>query len=361
VKHASLRTRLLLSFALVAGTGAATFFIAARFLVPRMFDDRMGNGMGGNGMGTNGSGAQHDALVSSVNSAMLIAVATTLVISTLIAVAMSRRTLRSVDELRIGASRLAKGDYGATVTRPREAELSDLADDLNHLAATLAATEHRRAALVGDVAHEMRTPLTTISGTLEGFDDGLFTQAELTQAVRTEIDRLRRLAADLAAASSADEGQLHLDLRHGDLSELLDTVATRFRPQFERARVRLDTRVEQGLTTRFDHDRLVQALSNLLSNALAYTPEGGTVEVRGSSSSELVTIRVTDSGRGLRTEELERVFERFYRADRDDRAGGTGIGLTISRAIARAHGGDLTAASPGPGLGSTFELTLPAT
>ncbi len=354
-----MRSRLLVSFAMVAFTGAATFYVAARFLVPRLFDQRMGNGGMGMGSGT-GSGTQHDVLVSAVNTSMLIALAATLVISTLIAILMSRRTLRSVNELRLGASELAAGRYDATVARPGEAELADLADDLNHLGATLAKTEQRRAALIGDVAHEMRTPLTTISGTLEGFDDGLFTQAELTDAVRTEVDRLGRLAADLAAASSADEGQLHLDRQPGDLAEVVDTVANRFRARFDQASVGLQVRVDRDLVCDFDRDRLVQALSNLMANALAYTPAGGSVDVSAELTSSFVRIRVTDSGRGLRTEELDHVFERFYRADRDDRSGGTGIGLTISRAIARAHGGDLTASSPGPGHGSTFELTVPA-
>ncbi len=359
MKHASMRTRLLVSFAMVAGTGAIAFFVAARFLVPRLFDQRMGNG--GMGMGGSGSGAQHDVLVSAVNTSMLIALAATLVISTVIAVAMSRRTLRSVEELRIGASQLAAGHYDTTVARPAEAELADLADDLNHLADTLARTEQRRAALIGDVAHEMRTPLTTISGTLEGFDDGLFTQAELTGTVRTEIDRLRHLAADLAAASGADEGQLHLDPLPGDLTEVVDSVVSRFRSQFDRAGVQLHSQVQTELVATFDRDRMVQALSNLMTNALAYTPEGGVVEVAAVRSSHTVLVRVTDSGRGLRADEIGHVFERFYRADRDDHSGGTGIGLTISRAIARAHGGDLTATSPGPGLGATFELILPST
>lgn len=358
MRHMSLRGRLLLSFALVAASGAAAFYVAARFLVPRLFDQRMGNG--GMGMGGTGSGAQHDALVSAINSSMLIALVTTLVISTLIAALMSRRTLRSVNALRTGAAHLAAGRYDTTVDRPGEAELAGLADDINHLAGTLRQTEQRRAALVGDVAHEMRTPLTTISGTLEGFDDGLYTQAELTSAVRTEVDRLRHLAADLAAASSADEGQLHLDRERGDLSEVVATVADRFRPRFDDAGVDLVVPALPALPAEFDRERIIQALSNLLANALSYTPSGGRVAIAATQSAQTVRVSITDTGRGLHAEDLERVFERFYRVERDDHSGGTGIGLTLSRAIARAHGGELTAASAGPGHGATFELTLPA-
>ena len=352
-----MRTRLLLSFAMVAGTGAATFFIAARFLVPRLFDQRMGNG--GMSMGGNGPGEQHDALVSAVNTAMLIALTTTLAISTLIAIVMSRRTLRSIDELRAGTAHLAAGRYETRVTPPGEAELAELANDINQLASALARTEQRRAALVGDVAHEMRTPLATIAGTLEGFDDGLYTQAEFVATVRTEVERLRHLAADLAAASSADEGQLRLDRRPGDLADVVDAVVLRFRSQYEQAGVELAVDLARPLTAPFDRDRMVQALSNLVANALAYTPAGGSVRVQAAATSGTVRMVVADTGRGLDHDDLEHVFERFYRAQRDDHSGGTGIGLTISRAIARAHGGDLTASSRGPDLGATFELTVP--
>ena len=360
MKHMSMRTRLFVSFAMVAATGAISFYIAARFLVPRLFDQRMGSGGMGAGMGNGSSAGQHDALVSAVNTAMLIALGATLVCSTLIAVVMSRRTLRSVNDLRSGAAQLAAGRYDTRVTRPGEAELAGLADDINHLATTLADTEQRRASLIGDVAHEMRTPLTTISGTLEGFDDGLFTQSELTETVRTEVGRLQHLAGDLAAVSRAEEGQLELDLRRADLSEAVASTVERLRPQFDEAGIQL-TLDASTLPASFDHARLVQVITNLLTNALAYTPTGGSVIVRSRASGAMALMSVSDTGRGLQPTELEHVFERFYRAERNDHSGGTGIGLTISRAIARAHGGDLTATSSGPGLGATFVLSVPLT
>ncbi len=358
MKHASIHTRLLVSFALVVATGAATFYVAARFLVPRFFDERMGSG--GMGMGNGNLSNQHDALVSAVNTSMLIALAATLVSSTLIAVVMSRRTLRSVGELRAGTGRLAAGHYDTRIDRPGEAELAELADDINHLAATLSETEQRRAALIGDVAHEMRTPLTTISGTLEGYDDGLFTATELSSTVHVEVDRLHRLASDLASVSRAEEGRLDLDRHVSDLDEVVTTVVDRLRPRFVAADVTLTHQATGPLPARFDRERMVQVVSNLLTNALAYTPAGGSVEVRTSTTEAAVHVSVTDTGRGLERPDLERVFERFYRVHRDDHSGGTGIGLTISRAIVHAHGGELTATSAGHDRGTTFALTLPA-
>ncbi|MEQ1702248.1 MAG: HAMP domain-containing protein, partial [Ilumatobacteraceae bacterium] len=158
-----MRSRLLASFGTVALTGAIAFMVSMRVMVPRLFDQKAqsGNGMGGQGMMT-----QHDAVVSAVNTAMLIALAASLVCSAVIALALSSRGLRGLDHLRAGTRRIAAGRYSTPVERPSVPELAALADDINHLAATLAATEQHRASLIGDVAHEMRTPLTTSNGYL---------------------------------------------------------------------------------------------------------------------------------------------------------------------------------------------------
>jgi signal transduction histidine kinase len=358
MRQVSMRTRLLASFAVVAGIGAVAFVVAARVFVPRLFEQRMGNGAAG--QGGKGLARQQEALVSAVNTSMLVAFGVTLACSALVAVVMSRRSLRSLDRLRAATRGLAAGDYAARVERPSEPELGDLADDINHLAATLAETEQRRAALVGDVAHEMRTPLTTINGYLEGFDDGLFAPEELTATVRTEVGRLHHLVDDLAAVSRADEGRLELDLRPGDVAEVVHTVVERLAPRFGAASVGLSLAAPRPLPCMLDRERMVQVLTNLLANALAYTPSGGSVAVAAERAAGGLRISVADTGRGLRSDDLERVFERFYRAEPHDHSGGTGIGLTISRAIVRAHGGTLTARSAGEGRGSTFEIFLPS-
>ena len=375
MKHPSMRSRLLLSFAMVTLAGAAAFFIAARVLVPNLFDERMGNmnraGMGnmngaggGGGESTASTGAslasQHDAIASAVNTSMLIGLAASLVCSAFIALVMSSRSLRGLDRLRASARGLAAGNYDERVVRPAEPELADFADDINHLAATLAQTEQRRAALIGDVAHEMRTPLTTLNGVLEGFGDGLFSADELATTVRNEVARLHHLAGDLAAVSRAEEGRLELDRQPGDLREVITSVAERLRPRFDSAGIGLAVEAPTALPALIDHERMVQVLTNLVGNALAYTPAGGRVTLAAAAARGEARIAVTDTGRGLLPQDLERIFERFYRTDPHDHSGGTGIGLTISRAIARAHGGRLTANSPGPGRGATFELIVPS-
>lgn len=360
MRHATLRTRLFVSYGVVALAGAATVLILTRILVPRLFDDRM-RGMG-RSPGTGGGQmavSQHDAVVSALNTALIIGLTISLLAAAVAAVVMARRVLRPIDDLRAATSRLAAGHYDQPLVAPSEPELAALAHDVNRLATALAQTEQRRAALIGDIAHEMRTPITTITGYVDGFGDGLFDKNEVIAAVSAEAGRLRRLATDLASVSRVEEGQQTLDPTDSDLSAIVRTVGDRLRPPFEAKGVALIIDAPSATDVVVDVERVAQALSNLLGNALAYTPPGGTVRVSVDADAQTARVEVSDSGRGIAPEHLERVFERFFRADPDGHAAGTGIGLTIARSIVRAHGGDLTAASEGADRGATFRLTLP--
>ncbi|MEI8239649.1 MAG: HAMP domain-containing sensor histidine kinase [Actinomycetota bacterium] len=360
MKHATLRTRLFVSYGVVVLAGAATVLVLTRILVPRLFDDRI-RGMGrrpGMGGGQTAAG-QHDAVVSALNTSLFIGLTISLVVAAVAAIVMARRVMRPIDDLRAATGRLAAGRYDQPVAAPSEPELAALANDVNRLATALAETEQRRAALIGDIAHEMRTPLTTITGYVEGFGDGLFDKDETIAAVTGEALRLRRLATDLASVSRIEEGQLTLEPTDNSLSEIMRTVADRLHPQFDAKPVTLTIDTASSVDVVVDRQRLAQALTNLLGNALAYTPPGGTVRVSVDADERLARVEVSDSGRGIAPENLEHVFERFFRADPSGHAAGTGIGLTIARSIARAHGGDVVAASGGIGRGATFSLTLP--
>jgi len=365
VKHATLRARLFISYGVVALAGATTVLILTRILVPRLFDDRMRGmgqtpGMGGGQMATGQQTAtQHDAVVSALDTALIIGLAISLLVAAVAAAIMARRVLRPIDDLRAATGRLAAGQYDQPVAVPSESELAALANDVNRLATALAATEQRRAALIGDIAHEMRTPLTTITGYVDGFGDGLFTKDETIAAVSAETVRLRMLAADLASVSRIEEGRLALEPTDNDLSEIVRTVTVRLRSQFDAKPVTLDVDATASVEVFVDRERLAQALTNVLTNALAYTPPGGTVGVSIAAETPIARVDVIDSGRGIDPENLQLVFERFFRAAPNGQAAGTGIGLTIARAIARAHGGDLTATSDGIGRGATFSLTVP--
>lgn len=292
------------------------------------------------------------ALAVSVTIGVLVAVVASVI--------GSRRVIRPINAVRRATRRLAEGHYRERVEEPVEEELAALAADVNHLAAALEDTENRRIRLLNEVSHELRTPLTTIEGYMEAVLDGVFEPTpDIIASVAHEAGRLKRLAADIALLSRAEEKTLPLESEPLDLLELVSGVTDRLRPQFDEANVSLRVDADSPVPVVGDPDRLTQVITNIVGNALSYTPSGGAVEVTVKRSGDTAEVIVADTGRGIAEEDIERIFERFYRGDRTS-PGGMGVGLSIARAIARLHGGDVRADSPGPGRGSTFTLTLAA-
>ncbi len=362
--HLSLR--LFISYAAVIVIGAAVTYVTVRLLAPTLFDHQM-NMLGGGhmGMGPGGQGGTagnvHSAFLSALTTALLVGVLASVAAAGLAAAFVTRRLLRPLNAVRAATRLIAAGRYQASVPVPHEPELAALAGDVNTLAAELASTETRRTRLLGEVGHEMRTPLTALDGYLEGLIDGVFTpEPEILGAASDELRRLRRLADDLSALSRAEEQRLDLHLAGADLADLARLAAGRLAPQFSDGNVTLTIHAAGPLPVRADPDRITQVLTNIIGNALAATPAEGAVTVEARAAGQRAEVAVTDTGVGLAAEDLERVFERFYRAPgQPRRSSGSGIGLTIARSIAHAHGGEISASSAGPGGGATFVLTLP--
>ncbi len=361
-----LATRLVVSHLLVALLGGIATVVVVRALTPVIFDRAMG--MAGNGsMMGRGQGSQ-GALRTEVADAVTQAVAVGLVVGVVaaglfgaLAAARLVRPLRRVGET---TRQIAAGRYDVHVDRPRETELAALADDVNTLGRALGETEARRTRLLGEVAHEMRTPLTVVDGYVEGMIDGVLptTAAELGK-VSDEVRRLRRLSDDLSALSRAEEGRLALVPRDADLARVVGTAVDRLRPQADDAGVALAVEAPAPVPARVDPERLAQVVTNLVGNALRATPAGGSIRVGVTTADDWAVVEVADTGEGLAAADLERVFERFYRVPsrrREGGDGGSGIGLTIARGIVRAHGGDLVARSDGPGRGATFTVRVPS-
>jgi histidine kinase len=359
----SLPVRMFASYTVVVAAGLVATYVTVRLLAPRLFDNRMGmNGDGrGMGMGSATSDAVHAAFRSALNSSLIVGLLVSVVVAGLVAAAVTSRLARPIDSVRAATRQIAAGNYGSRVPLPAEPELAALAADVNRLAMTLADTEARRTRLLGDVAHEMRTPLTTLDGYVEGLIDGVFRpDTETLTSLGNELRRLHRLADDLANLSRTEERGLELHLVDADLADLASRAAARLAPQFDDAGVALSVDAAVPLPVRADADRITQVLTNLLGNALLATPAGGTVTVTARAAARRGEVSVTDTGVGLAGDDLERVFERFYRASGSSRRStGSGIGLTIARGIARAHGGDVTAASLGLGRGARFTVALP--
>ncbi|WP_295692975.1 HAMP domain-containing sensor histidine kinase [Lapillicoccus sp.] len=264
----------------------------------------------------------------------------------------------------VAASAIAEGRHGSRVPSPAlGVEFDQLADTVNQLAQRLEGVETTRRRMLADLAHEMRTPLATIDAHLEAIEDGVRELDDPTlDVLRGSTQRLGRLAQDVTAVSRAEEGQLQMALRPTDPATVVEIAALTARDGFDSKGVRLTTAAVDTPLVSADPERMAQVLGNLLDNALRHTPAGGTVSLTTSSpDSRWVEITVTDTGEGIAPEALTHVFDRFYRADpaRTHDRGGSGIGLTISRALTEAHGGGIAARSPGRGAGATFVVRLP--
>ncbi|HET8989355.1 MAG TPA: HAMP domain-containing sensor histidine kinase [Humibacillus sp.] len=360
-----LDVRLIVSHLLVAVLGAIATYVIVRQLAPALFDESVRMlGMGGMGGPPQGAGALRQQFADAVEGALLVGALVGALAAALFGTFAAYRLIRPLAMVRAATREMAQGRYAVPVPIPHETELADLATDVNTLGRGLAETEARRVRLLGEVAHEMRTPLTVIDGYVEAMIDGVMpaTATELGR-VSDEVRRLRRLSDDLSALSRAEEGRLGLELREVDLVALVRAAAERLRPQAEDADLSLvvDAAPEPILVAA-DPDRISQVVTNLLGNAIRATPPGGELRVGCRRESGAGLVEVADSGEGLDAADLERVFERFYRVPGRRTAEGdtgSGIGLTVARGIMRAHGGSLTAQSPGRGRGATFTARLP--
>src|SRR5690606_26395013 len=258
-----------------------------------------------------------------------------MVAAIVLSLVFSRFLLRPLRQVSAATHRLAQGHYDDVLDVPREPGLAALVEDVNRLAAALADMERRRARLVSEVAHEMRTPLTILSGQIEGMADGIFTPDGLMFAsLADDLNRLRRLADDLSNLSRAEEGAFVLHPAYTDVTALAVSTADRLRPQFDDGGVTLRTIPGPPVVAWLDAGRITQVLVNLLGNALAACDPGGrvTVGVRTVHDPEpQAEIRVHDTGVGIAAEDLARIFTRFERVQHPGRpapAGGSGIGLT---------------------------------
>jgi len=276
---------------------------------------------------------------------------------------LARTLARPIQELTDATRLLAKGELGKQVPIRSQDELGQLAASFNTMSADLARTSETRRSMTADIAHELRTPLAVQRAQLEAMQDGVYPlTADGLQVAIDQTEILSRLVDDLRTMALADAGELTLEVSEIDPGELLDAVGERFRPQAELANVKLSVQRPVGrlAVIKGDRVRLEQILNNLLSNALRYTPEGGSVDIRLQITDAVVAITVKDTGPGIPPESLPHIFDRFYRAEksRSRSEGGTGLGLAISRQLAHLHHGSLTAANATAG-GAEFTLTLP--
>ncbi len=368
--------KLFISYLIVIVVGAIVLISAAELAIPRSFDRHMSsmgammNGMmveSGTGLDLNAD--LFDNFRAAVNESLSLATLSSLIVAIVVSLLVSRRVVAPIREMMSASQRIADGDYvkRVKISLPPNLddldELAQLAVSFNQMAEKLEKTESMRTQLIGDVAHELRTPLSAIKGSMEGLIDGVLpAQVETFQQIHRETSRLQRLVDDLQELSRVEAGAYDLDLQPQMISRLVETTMARIGRQFVEKDVHLRVEIPEGLPiVNVDGDRIGQVLLNLVGNALQYTPRGGAVSIRAWHENDEVLVEIKDTGVGIPKEHLPHIFSRFYRVDksRSRVSGGSGIGLTISKHIVGAHNGRIWAESPGPEQGSTFFFTLP--
>jgi len=305
-----------------------------------------------------------EAFANAMLISLGVAVPVALLTASAVAWVVAQRLARSVTAVAASADRIAGGDLRARVEAPAIGpEFARLAAAFNAMADRLAQTETTRRRLIGDLAHELRTPLASLEATVDAVVDGVLpADPETLATLRQQTDRLNHLVADMSAVSRAEERQLALHPEAVDVAEVARDVVAAERARFAAAGVRLEIEASRRVPNlQADSRELSEALANLLDNARRHTPPGGWVCLAVQAEADGVVIDVADTGEGFDPADAERIFERFYRgeASRTRDGGGSGVGLTIARAIIEAHGGTLTARSDGPGTGATFRIHLP--
>jgi signal transduction histidine kinase len=300
------------------------------------------------------------SILVSLGVGILIAGMTAAAISWLVA----RRLAAPVADAAQVARTLADGRLDARVVDPGMGpELTTLATSVNELAHRLQTTEQTRRQLTRELAHQLRTPVASLGATVEAVREGVLPVDEETLTTLAEQSRrLSRLVDDLEVVSRAEERQLLLDPAPVEVARLVDGAVSSQRERFRSAGVELASSVAgASLVVVADTDRIQEVLGNLLDNALQVTGVGGTVTLSTRPSQiagrPTAVIEVKDSGCGFPAHDAERIFGRFEKAPGST---GSGLGLTIARAIVEAHHGTLMAESAGPGQGACFTVTLPA-
>ena len=275
-------------------------------------------------------------------------------------IAVARRITRPVTRLIAVTRAMAAGNRAARAGQiGGPGELRELAAAFDQMAGALDRQEQIRRNLVADVAHELRTPIAILQAGHEALLDGVAepTPAELG-SLRDEVLRLARMVGDLQTLAAADAAALNLVRRECDLADLAAAAADSLGRRFEAAGITV-TRELAPCSVRADERWLHQVITNLLTNALKFTPAGGRVTIATRRAGPDAVLQVTDTGRGIPAEDLPRIFDRFWRGRQAAQVSGSGIGLAVAAELAQAHAGRLTARSE-PGQGTEMTLTLPA-
>jgi signal transduction histidine kinase len=306
--------------------------------------------------------------LDSVNRSILLAALTASLIAIVLGIILFRGITAPLNRLKSAATAISNGDLTQRITTDSQDELGQLGDAFNRMADNLQKAENQRRHLIADVAHELRTPLSILQANLEGMIDGVIRMDRKHLAIlHEETLLLNRLISDLRLLSVAEAGELVLDMHSIDPSSFLPKMLDKVQPAALEKKIRLEYQQESRLPkVLMDPDRVTQVVMNLIANAMNFTPQGGLITLSARPEGGMVKVSICDTGFGIPPEEIQHIFDRFYRVDksRARKTGGSGLGLAIVKQLVDAHGGKISVVSPVQAdpkyPGTCISFTLPA-
>ncbi|MEM8859455.1 MAG: ATP-binding protein [Chloroflexota bacterium] len=305
--------------------------------------------------------AAEDLFLRQFRSAILYGAGISILVALIVGAFLAGQLSRPIRKLTNATQQLASGNLGHQVDIVSNDEIGNLAAGFNKMSRDLAEGERLRQQMTADIAHDLRTPLSVILGYTEALSEGKFEgDPEIYDAMHREARHLNRLIDDLRTLSLADAGKLSLNKTRVHADEVLQHSVQTWRMKAAEKEIELASSVQSPFEIDIDPGRIAQVMSNLISNALRYTPKGGEIQLNAFDDGQHGIFKISDTGKGIPDEQLPHIFDRFYRADgaRQAGAGQSGLGLTIVKSLVEAHGGSISAASR-EGSGTTFTIKLP--
>ena len=356
-----LSIRLTAAFILAAILGVALVAILAYNSTTSNFNTFLGH-MAGMGMMGNIVVEAEREFLNNLGQTLWLAGFLGVALAIVLSIIITRQIVAPLAKITSAAQRVKQGDLSQRVGIRGSSELAELGESFNNMVEKLSYDQELRHNMVADIAHELRTPLSIVQGNVEAMLDGVLpTDTENLTSLHQETMLLSRLVEDLRTLSLAETGQLRYHPEAIDLKDLAQNVVDGFKPQFVTKNIKVNLEANEDLPVVWaDQDRTAQIMRNLISNAFYYTPEGGNINVRLTSTSEGVTVSIIDTGAGIPSEDIAHIFDRFYRVDRSRtrKTGGSGLGLAIVKQLVEAQGGQVWVNSA-IGKGSTFSFSLP--
>lgn len=301
------------------------------------------------------------SFLNTLNKLLLLAAGIAGILSFIFGAYMAKRLSSPISRVIKTAEQIAEGNFNDRVSEVSDTlEIIELTSAINTLAEGLGKQETLRKRLTADVAHELRTPIANLQSHLEAMIDGIWEpDAERLKSCHEETIRISKIVGDLGTLARYDGENLTLNKEYFDISELINNTVLCFEKEFSDKNIALITDIQEQYLEA-DKDKITQIMVNIISNALKYTPDSGTIRILTNGNDDEVQISIKDSGIGISKEDIPLIFERFYRADksRSRATGGSGIGLAIVKSLIEAHGGTISVKSE-EGLGSEFVIILP--